>query len=100
MAPQRKHMAPRLVHGGEYINLETGARVAPGEPGVVVCRRLEDLPTGFALAARGGIRIARCGACGTAIAYSLKSPHADTPHICLQCAGIEPLPMGAATRPV
>jgi len=59
------------------------------EPDVVLCRRVADFPNQQAPA---GATLGTCRTCEAVIAFNpAKFP--DKPHVCMQCAGIEPLPM-------
>lgn len=60
------------------------------KPDEVICRRVSDYPKGRPPA---GARITTCADCGRRLAFNPASPHQDVPKICLQCAGIEPLPI-------
>ncbi len=59
-------------------------------PDEVICRRVGDYPNGVPPAAA---RLAPCATCGCLIAFNPAGPHQDTPKICMQCGGIQPLPM-------
>ena len=71
--------------------LEETTAATDGEVEVWICRRVADfmrVPTGAA--------VAHCGRCGEEIAYNprrLRTVPGDTPKVCIQCAGIEPLPI-------
>lgn len=57
-----------------------------------ICRRVADYPRG---AVPAGAAVAHCTRCGALIAFNPKrvaSVPPDTPQVCMQCAGIEPLP--------
>lgn len=74
---------------GQYYQ-RVGGRLEPataGRPSVVICRRVAD----YAAGPPTGAAIATC-ACGAAIAYNPEGPHLDVPRVCMQCAGIDPLP--------
>jgi hypothetical protein len=59
-------------------------------PQVVICRRLSDYPQQRPPAAAA---MTVCHTCRAPIAFNPNGPHHDRPKICLQCAGIEPLPI-------
>ena len=82
----------RIVHGGR-----TYARATPhgpllpcpdGPPDVLICRRLVDFPGGTVPA---GGAIGQCTDCGRPIVF-IAARVVAAPTICMQCAGIEPLP--------
>ena len=56
---------------------------------VVICRRVVDFPHATP---PPGARILSCAECAAPIAADPASPHQELPRICLQCAGIRPLP--------
>jgi len=83
-------MAHRYTHGGMYWNPITREETEPGVPDVRVCRRVADYaPSPVPAAAAIGF----CADCGTPIAYNPHGQHLDRPAICMQCAGIQPLPI-------
>lgn len=55
---------------------------------VWICRRVADFPTG----PPAGAALAACSRCAAAIAYN-PARSLPAPKICMQCAGIEPLPL-------
>jgi hypothetical protein len=64
---------------------------APGRaPDVVICRRVVDYPSGHPPVEAA---ITTCRDCGVPVAFNPRGPHQERPRICLQCAGIHPLPM-------
>lgn len=66
---------------------------APADPDVVISRRIADFPDGTPPAAA---LIVACSECGALVANDGR--YREKPKICLQCAGIEPLPIGAASK--
>lgn len=71
--------------------LERGPRLAPGERADVwICRRVADYPF---LRPPSSAAIDRCGRCGVLIAYN-PARACTAPRVCMQCAGIAPLPFG------
>jgi len=92
-----------LTRAGQFLGvtatgryLELGAEEVGGRaPARVICRRVADYAQGRAPA---GAALGACASCGAAIAFNpAKFP--DQPHVCLQCSGIEPLPIDPAARP-
>jgi len=84
------------VHPGrKYQRLEDGRIVeghGPEAPDVRVCRRLEDYADGVP----AGGALGWCGGCGRPIVWTpADQVPADLPRLCLQCVGIEPLPIEA-----
>jgi hypothetical protein len=87
------------VDGGHFYERDRATNAlkptGPGTPDVWICRRIMDyapapVPVGAA--------IGTCARCGFAIAYNparVPTVPRDTPQVCMQCAGIEPLPMEA-----
>lgn len=75
-----------LLASGEAVKLPDDY-TAPDE---VICRRVADYPHGVAPAAAA---TTRCTRCQRRIAFNPAGPHQDKPKVCLQCAGIEPLPI-------
>jgi hypothetical protein len=59
-------------------------------PDVVICRRVVDYPFGQPLPP--GADLDTCHRCSALIVYDTRGPFPDVPRICLQCAGIQPLP--------
>ena len=85
------------VHGGNYYARDpvNGRLVphAPGVPDVWICRRVADYPPAPVPVGAG---FATCSRCGAAIAYNparTRTVPATTPKVCMQCAGVEPLPI-------
>lgn len=65
--------------------------LAPGEmPDIWVCRRVVDYPHQQPPA---GAATDVCQRCGAVIAYN-PARRVVAPRVCMQCAGIEPLPIG------
>ena len=58
-------------------------------PEVVICRRLADFPQGTP---PPGAVLWFCAECHATLVGDPKAPHQELPRICLQCAGIRPLP--------
>jgi len=83
----------RVVVPGRYYQRDvTGGPIRPADPGppdIVVARRVADFPIGRV--PRGPIEA--CTLCGAAIVTHPNNPHPDRPLLCLQCAGIQPLPI-------
>jgi hypothetical protein len=68
--------------------------VGPGPaPDVTICRRLADFPDG----APGSATVIACATCGALVATANRFP--ERPTICMQCAGIEPLPVRGRCPP-
>lgn len=63
---------------------------APGVPHRVVCRRVADFPDGRPPA---GAAFVPCVECAAPVAYNPHGPHRDRPRVCMQCVGVEPLPI-------
>lgn len=84
----------RITKPGLYGVTWTGEHVKVGDdfgpPSEVVCRRVADYPKGKPPAAA---RITTCADCGRRIAFNPAGPHQDKPKVCMQCAGIQPLPI-------
>jgi hypothetical protein len=87
-------MSRKHTHGGQYLERDWTGRLSDttrrGTPDVVICRRVVDyapspLPT--------GARLAVCRQCWEPVVYDPAGPHPERPKICLQCGGIEPLPI-------
>jgi hypothetical protein len=76
------------IFGGQFFVRQGGRlrEVGPGTPDVTVCRRLRDYNTGIP---EGGA-VTACAECGCAIVTQGLFP--TRPTICLQCAGILPMP--------
>jgi hypothetical protein len=69
------------------------ASPADGPPDEWICRRVEDFPAGQ-VPARGAVT--HCTRCQAAIVFNparVGTVPADTPKVCMQCAGIRPLPI-------
>ena len=60
----------------------------PGIPDHIICRRVEDFPQGTPV----GASIAACSQCQALIAFNPARTF-RAPRICMQCAGIQPLPL-------
>lgn len=84
----------KKTEGGHYYahDPRTGALrdAPPGVPDVVICRRLRDVDGRLPKTAA----VTDCTRCGCAIVFNPDGPHQDRPKVCMQCADIEPLPMG------
>lgn len=83
-------MGTRVVGPG-FWRLDDDGRMepdGPSVPDVVISRRVSDFPGGVAPA---GAIVIPCQRCGARIAWDGHFP--DRPHVCLQCGGIEPLPL-------
>jgi len=81
------------VKGGQYLLRDWTGRLrdaAPGTPDHVICRRVIDYaPAPVPPTAA----IAECMRCGAAVAFNPAGPHPNRLKICMQCGGIEPLPI-------
>jgi len=95
-------MAPRVVYGGGFYGRRTASSPlesvgpSPGRPADAwICRRLADYPPGRLPPVWAG---ASCSRCHAVIVYDpdtlRRTPDVrpDTPKVCMQCAGIQPLP--------
>lgn len=85
--------------GGKMYGLTGGGRLVEvprdlGVPDVVVCRRVTDYPPA---PLPPTAQIAPCTHCGARIAFNPAGPHQDRPKVCMQCAGVEPLPIEGRT---
>jgi hypothetical protein len=86
------------VSGGQFYERTPTGRMTVTTPegrapDAWICRRLCDYAPSPIPAAAG---IAHCARCGFAIAFNparLATVPPDTPKICFQCGGIQPLPM-------
>jgi hypothetical protein len=87
------------VESGQYVGIDHKGRMhhvddtAGQPPDVVVCRRVADFPAGQAPRGAG---VAPCVECQTLIVYNPNGPHLDRPRVCMQCRGIQPLPITRA----
>jgi hypothetical protein len=82
-----------FTDGGKYFGrIWSGdlEEIGPTEPDSIICRRIADYPnaTPPAAAARS-----TCATCHAPIAYNPAGPWPNKPRICMQCGGIEPLPI-------
>lgn len=76
-----------------YARLTPGGPLVPAPPGAVdkrVCRRVTDYPHGVPPARAA---IAPCAECRALVAFNPHGPHLDKPPVCMQCCGIQPLPI-------
>lgn len=74
---------------------ERGPALRPGEkPDVWICRRLMDYP---GRRPPDGAAVEHCTLCDRYICFN-PMRHVDAPKICMQCAGIEPLPFPGVHR--
>lgn len=76
---------------GDYLRTDQRGNLQPadaGNPDAVICRRVAD----YASSPPAGAALGACDQCAAPIAYNPEGPHLDRPRICMQCAGIEPLP--------
>jgi hypothetical protein len=82
----------RRTESGEYYERdERGLRpAAPGVPDVVICRRVVDYPDGQPPI---DAALDTCTECSALVAYNPSGPHLERPRVCMQCAGIQPLPI-------
>lgn len=97
-------MTKRTFDSGQYVGVDGEGRyhrlghhrdiTPPQPPSKTICRRVLDYPHGRppAIAA-----LTHCVECGDAIAFNPAGPHQDVPKICMQCAGIDPLPITEAS---
>jgi hypothetical protein len=68
--------------------VEIGSRLGDAEPDLWICRRVIDYPPpGPPREAASDL----CTTCGAAIAYN-PARQVIAPKVCMQCAGIQPLP--------
>lgn len=82
------------VTGGQYLERDWTGRLIDtarrDTPDVVICRRVVDYaPAPVPPTAA----ITECTRCGAAVAFNPAGPHPTRPKICMQCGGIEPLPI-------
>jgi hypothetical protein len=89
-------MSPYIkTDGGRYYGRRLDGALeligdVPRRPDSVYCRRTAD----FAPAPiPAGAAFTHCASCGAEIAFNPAGPHQDAPKICLQCGGVEPLPI-------
>jgi len=59
-------------------------------PDAVICRRVVDFP---GRRVPDGALVAVCRDCQLLVAFNPVGPFLDRPRLCLQCAGIKPLPL-------
>ena len=64
------------------------------KPNLWVCRRVADFPDG-AIAKFVGVGFSNCPGCGAPIVFNT-ARKVDAGKVCMQCAGIEPLPYPAS----
>jgi hypothetical protein len=87
---------PDVFGGRFYGRLTDGGPLVPAppqRPDTWICRRVADFPAGIAPV---GAAIGYCARCSAPIAYNpgrILSVPLDTPQVCMQCAGIQPLPI-------
>jgi hypothetical protein len=78
------------VNPGTFYKREPSGRLVPtadtGQPDVWVCRRVADYPR-----LPEGAATTVCCRCHAPIAFN-PARTVDAPKVCMQCAGIEPLP--------
>lgn len=80
----------KIVLPGHYYDMSKRVTEAsPGEPEYVVCRRLRDYAGTMPLTGA----ITWCARCHCAVVFDPMGPHPDRPRVCMQCVGIEPLPL-------
>jgi hypothetical protein len=84
----------KRTEGGHYYERDWTGRLRDtaqcGIPDVVICRRVVDYAPAPVPPTAAVTESARCGA---VIAYNPANPHTARPKICMQCGGIEPLPI-------
>jgi hypothetical protein len=89
----------RIIRAGTYAGLDARHRwqnLGPRPPADappashVVCRRVADYAPQTPPAAAA---FTVCHTCAAPIAYNPAGRHPELPKVCMQCAGIEPLPM-------
>lgn len=79
------------VKAGQVYEVDHGKLVeSTREPTLWICRRVEDFPPG-AIAGLAGIGFAICPKCHAPIAFNT-ARKVDAEKVCMQCAGIEPMP--------
>jgi len=87
----------RVTAGNYYGRTYDGRMVHIGDndqvPDAVICRRVVDFPEGRP---PNGAKLQPCAECQAFIAYNPKGLHLDQRRICMQCAGVQPLPMRMA----
>lgn len=84
-------MGIKVDGGGYYREGWRGLRpAAPGVPDAVICRRVVDYPDGQPPPAAA---LDTCTRCSALVAYNPHGPHVERPRVCMQCAGIAPLPI-------
>lgn len=86
---------PPLIGPGYYRRDDRTSRLQPvGDvdeaPTVVICRRVRDYAPAPVPAGAG---VTPCSRCGSFIAFNPAGLHQDVPKVCMQCAGIRPLPI-------
>lgn len=85
-------MTSKDVTPGKFYDAE-GNEVAPTEsPDVWICRRVEDYPPGWVEKRYEVIGTALCALCDMPIVYN-PARKFDAVKTCMQCSGIEPLPI-------
>jgi hypothetical protein len=90
-----KHHRQRVDSGRYYARDDVTRRLhevgdVDRVPDMVICRRVADYPAGVPPVAA---QLTACTRCGAPIAFNPAGPHQDMPKVCMQCAGIEPLPI-------
>lgn len=85
------------VNSGNYYGRDADGKLhrigdVDAPPDIVICRRVADYPAGT----RDG-QVGRCSQCAAPIRYNPDGPHQDRPRVCMQCAGIQPLPIEPAS---
>jgi len=86
---------PTPVDAGNYYGRTYDGRLVllgdvARKPDHVICRRVDDFPDGRP---PNGAKLQPCAQCQEFIAFNPKGLHLDRPRICLQCAGVQPLPI-------
>lgn len=96
-----KRPEDRIVYGGRFYGRVTpDGPLVPADPAAIrrpdawVCRRIADYPGGTLPA---GAAPGTCVRCDAGIAFNparaILPEMAGVPHVCMQCADIEPLPI-------
>jgi hypothetical protein len=85
------------VFGGQFYErgpdgkLQSVGTTAPRAPDVWICRRVSDY---YGSRVPAGGAVAPCTKCGESVVFNPRR-EVDAPKICMQCGGIQPLPIGS-----